>query len=562
MKLFFVKKSVLNQDEKKQRSKNRKLLILSGAMLGLSFPPFPFPFQFLMFFALIPFFFVIEKKKTLLEINKAMFLTAFIFCMIGVYWVGSWQSKADSFLMMGGGVLLFFLPSLYMIISTLFYLSRKLFKEKAALFLFPLLWVTLEHLLAITEFSFPWLTLGQGLSYFTLFIQIADIVGALGLSLIVLYLNIFIYKSILFFKDDRKKSAYWISMAGILFGAVIIYGSLRISTINLDGKSIRVGVIQPNIDPWEKWKVTGLKPILSNYFELSQRAVNEKIDLLIWPETALPVYLLNGGYTNHVDSIYSFIKKNNVFLLTGMPHVEFYFDKDNHPEDAKQGIENDFWYRTYNSVLMLSPYNRSIQRYGKMKLVPLGEHTPYVDKIPFLGDLLKWSVGLSGWNFGQDTIVFKMPLVDFDSSLQSPIIKDTLYLSGLVCFESVFPDFVAGFVDRGAQFITIVTNDSWYGKSSGPYQHKEIGVLRAVENRRSVVRCANGGISCIINPIGITEKETELFKRTFLTGDVKLNFDKTFYTKYPLIIPVVALAFSMWIFGINILLWLKKKLKL
>lgn len=562
MKLFLFKKSELNQDEKKQRSKNRKLLILSGVMLGLSFPPFPFPFQFLMFFALIPFFFVIERKKTLLEINKAMFLTAFIFCVIGVYWVGSWQSKADPFLMAGGGALLLFLPSLYMIISTLYYLTRKLFKEKAALFLFPLLWITLEHLMAITEFSFPWLTLGQGLSYFTLFIQIADIVGAIGLSLIVLYLNIFIYKSICEFRVDRKKSAIWISLAGILFGLVIIYGSIRMDTISLNSKSIRVGLIQPNIDPWEKWKVTGLKPILSNYFELSQRAVNEKIDLLIWPETALPVYLLNGGYSNHVDSIYSFIQKNHVLLLTGMPHVEFYFNKDNHPEDAKQGVENDFWYRTYNSVLMFSPYNRNVQSYHKMKLVPLGEHTPYVDKIPFLGDLLKWGVGLSGWNFGQDTIVFKMPLVKYDSTTQSLAIKDSINFSGLVCFESVFPNFVASFVDRGAEFITVVTNDSWYGKSSGPYQHKEIGVIRAVENRRSVVRCANGGISCIINPLGITEKNTELFKRTFITGDVLLNSAKTFYTEYPLIIPVVSMAFSMWIFGINILLWLKKKLKL
>jgi len=555
MKLFLIKKSALTQEEKKQRSKNRKLLILSGAMLGLSFPPFPFPFQFLMFFALIPFFYVIEKEKTLLELNKSMFLTAFIFCVIGVYWVGSWQSKADPFLMAGGGVLLFFLPSVYMIISTLYYFTRKLFKRKA-LFLFPLLWVALEHLMAITEFSFPWLTLGQGLSYFTLFIQIADIVGSLGLSLIVIYLNIFIYESILLFKEDRKKSAYWVSMAGVVFGAVIIYGALRISTIKLEGKTIHVGIIQPNIDPWDKWKATGLKPILSNYFELSQRAVNEKVDLLVWPETALPVYLLNGGYSNHVDSIYSFINKNHVFLITGMPHVEFYFDKVDHPEDAKKGIEDDFWYRTYNSVLMFSPYNKNILRYGKMKLVPLGEHTPYVDKIPFLGDLLKWGVGLSGWNFGQDTIVFKMPL------MSSNKLNDTLTLAGVVCFESVFPDFIAEFVNRGAQFITVVTNDSWYGKSSGPYQHKEIGVLRAVENRRSVVRCANGGVSCIINPLGITEKETELFKRTYLVGDVKLNSDKTFYTKYPLIIPMISLAFSIWIIGINILIWMKKKFKL
>lgn len=562
MKFFPFRKSELSREEKRQQSKDRKLLIFSGVMLGFSFPPFPFPFQFLMFFALVPFLFMIERRKTLLELNKATYLMALLFCVIGIYWVGSWQSKADPFLMTGGGVLVFFLPSLFMIISTLFYLARKIFNDKTALLIFPLFWVTLEHLLAITEFSFPWLTLGQGLSHFTLFIQFADIVGALGLSLIVVYLNIFIYKSILFFKEDKKRSAFWISMAGVIFGAVIIYGSVRINTITLEGKSIRVGIIQPNIDPWEKWKITGIKPILSNYFELSQRAANEKIDLLIWPETALPVYLMNGGYSNHVDSIYSFLKRNSIFLLTGMPHVEFYFDKDKHPDDSKAGVEKDFWYRTYNSILMFSPYTRNTQLYGKMKLVPLGEHTPYADKIPFISELFKWSVGLSGWNTGQDTLVFKMPLVKFDSLSQSMVIRDTVNLSGIVCFESVFPDFVAGFAERGAEFITVVTNDSWYGRSSGPYQHKEIGVLRAVENRRSIVRCANGGVSCIINPLGITEKESELFNRTYLTGDVKLNSEKTFYTQYPLLIPVLSMAFSIWIFGINILLWMKKKFKL
>ncbi|MDD5608131.1 MAG: apolipoprotein N-acyltransferase, partial [Ignavibacterium sp.] len=188
---------------------------------------------------------------------------------------------------------------------------------------------------------------------------------------------------------------------------------------------------------------------------------------------------------------------------------------------------------------------------GKIHLVPLGEHTPFVDQLPFLGDLLKWGVGISGWNIGQDTTVFNY----FDNG-------DTVKIGGLVCYESVFPAFPNYFVDRGAEFLAVVTNDSWYGKLSGPYQHKEFADLRAVENRRAVVRCANGGISCLINKFGITEVETEMFTRTYLVVDVPLNDKKTFYTKYPLIIPVLSSAFGLWIFGINILMWMKKKFNL
>jgi apolipoprotein N-acyltransferase len=110
--------------------------------------------------------------------------------------------------------------------------------------------------------------------------------------------------------------------------------------------------------------------------------------------------------------------------------------------------------------------------------------------------------------------------------------------------------------------IAVVTNDSWYGKLSGPYQHKEYAVLRAIENRRSVIRAANGGISCIINPVGITETQSEMFVKTFITGDVVLQREKTIFTRYPLIIPVISSAASLWIIGIFILKKLKSKLKL
>ena len=546
---FLFSKQELTPDEKKERRNDRLLLMLSGILFGISFVPFPFPFTLFLFVAFVPYFFVVTKRQTLLKVNSASYLTFFVMSLVTVFWVGSWQSAADPFLMISGVVLVLFLPCVMLINSTLYFLSRRVFKIDLSLYFFPFFWVTGEYLLTLTDLKFPWLTIGHGLAKFTSFIQLADIVGAFGLSFIVLWVNIFIYKGIESFKENIKAGLIYFSVAASVFILIIVYGFVKISSTANEEKKIKVGIIQPNLDPWNKWELGGLDNILENYFSLSQKCVDEGAQIILWPETALPVYLLSGTYQNEVNSIYSFLTNNNVSLLTGMPDFIIY-DKDA-PRNAKYSEVGKYHYVTYNSILLLQPNQSEIQRYGKMQLVPLGEHTPFVDQLPFLGDLLKWGVGISGWNVGQDTTVFKF-IND----------KDTIKVGGLVCYESVFPTFPNYFVDRGAQFLTVLTNDSWYGKLSGPYQHKEFANLRAVENRRAVVRCANGGVSCLINKFGVTEIETIMFTRTHLVVDVPLNNEKTFYTKNPLIIPVISSAFGLWIFGINILLWMKKKFKL
>lgn len=549
MKLkIFIKKEHKTPEQKKEIRTERLLIVFSGILIGISFTPFPMPFPLFLFFAFIPYFFVLEKRTTLLRINQGNYLLVLILSIITIYWVGSWQSKADPFLMIGGGVLIFFYPVVFLIPSTLYYFSSKVFKGKFIIWLFPLLWVTGEYLLTLTDLKFPWLTLGHGLAKFTAFIQIADIIGTFGLSLLVLYINIFLFRAAKSISERSRKYVLQISLAGIVFLIPVIYGALKLGNYIESESKIRVGIVQPDIDPWDKWKVGSLNDLVDLYFDLSQKCIDKGAELIIWPETALPVYLLSGAYQGIVDTINSFLKINNVHLMTGMPDIRFYYNKDDSPENSKYSEAADYYYTTYNAILLFAPDEVEIQRYGKIHLVPLGEKTPFVDQIPFLGDLLKWGVGISGWNTGQDTTVFT-------TEINSHKVK----IGGLVCYESVFPVFVTHFVDRGAEFLVVVTNDSWYGNSSGPYQHKEFAALRAVENRRAVVRSANGGISCLIDERGITIKETKMFTRNHLVVDVPLNSEKTFYTKNPFIIPVLCSVFSLWIFGMNILLWLKRK---
>lgn len=552
MKLLSKYRISLTPEERNQRKKDWLLLILSGVVLGISFPPFPFPFTLLIFVGLIPYFIVLKKRTTLVSINKATFLFSFFFSITTIYWVGSWSSDADPYLMLAGAALLFAYPCVMLIPSTLYYLAKKVFFKFDALWLFPIFWVTLEYLLTLTDLRFPWLLLGHGLAKFNLFIQGADIIGTNGLSLAVAYINVLLYKSFFEKKSEEKFNLKPVLIAVIIFLCLLIYGIYKVSSFKISDRKITVGIVQPDLNPWDKWETGNLGQLTKQYLDLSKKCVDEGAEIILWPETALPVYAFGGTYNIVEDSIFNFLYRNNVSLLTGMPDIIYYYDQNKIPEDAKYSEQGNFYYATYNAVLGLNPGSREIQRYGKMKLVPLGERVPFVDQFAFLGDIFKWGVGITGWNIGKDTTVFAI----HNNGI------DTVKVGGLVCYESVDPVFVSAFVQKGAEMITVVTNDSWYGKSSGPYQHKDFAILRAVENRRSVVRCANGGVSCIINAKGEILAETELFTKTYLVGKVPLQTEKTFYSENPSIIPVLCSVFSFWIFGMNILIWLKKKFKL
>lgn len=509
-----------------------------------------------MFFALIPFFYVIRQRKGLAEINKASYLTFFVFNLITIYWVGSWQTGTDPFLMISGAVLLFFNPLLFLIPTTLYYFAKKNISEKTALFLFPFFWLTYEYIYTLTDISFPWLTLGSGISKFNVFIQSADIIGAFGLSVIVVYINVFIYLAIKYYKNKPRRSAVYTLVTILIFSFSMLYGVYKKSTFKISPRKIKVGLIQPNLNPWKKWETNKLNELKNEYLSLSQEAVDKGAKLLIWPETALPVYLNTPGYSKTKNDIKKFLIKTKTFLLTGMPDIKYFNKNDRIPPDVKVTGNGRIKYATYNGVLGFSYNSNVVQHYGKMKLVPFGEKVPFVNTFKFLGDIFSWGVGLGGWNEGQDTTVFVFNKnIESDSTSKTDN-QDSVKISSPICYESVYPIFITAFVRKGAQLITIVTNDSWYGKSSGPYQHKEISVLRAIENRRYLVRAANGGISTIITPLGITVKETKLFTKDVLVGEVSLQSDLTFYTKHPLIIPLFAVLISL----IILLLALFKKI--
>ena len=153
-----------------------------------------------------------------------------------------------------------------------------------------------------------------------------------------------------------------------------------------------------------------------------------------------------------------------------------------------------------------------------MKMVPIAERFPYADAFYFL-DFLRWGVGIGGWQIGPDSTIFEDKKAD-------------VRFSSMICYESTYPDFVAAFVRKGAEFITIITIDSWWGRMSGAYQHQQFAIFRAVENRRWIARCAVGGISCYIDPYGRVFDKTDLFTQTTLIRTIGRSDELTFYAKH------------------------------
>ena len=280
MKFLSKFRTPVTPEEKKQRRKDWLLLILSGIILGISFPPFPFPFTLLIFIGLGPYFIVLKRRATLASISRATFIFGFVFSLVTIYWVGSWSSEADPFLMMSGVALLLAYPCVMMIPSTLFYLAKKVFPKFDAIWLFPIFWVTFEYLLSLTDLRFPWLLLGHGLAKFNLFIQGADIIGTFGLSLTTAYINVLIYKSYI----DRKQSAKYnlrpAIVASVIFLVFLIYGIYKVSSFKISDRNIKVGIVQPDLNPWDKWEKGNLNQLLNMYLDLSQECANESSELI------------------------------------------------------------------------------------------------------------------------------------------------------------------------------------------------------------------------------------------------------------------------------------------
>ncbi len=425
------------------------------------------------------------------------------------------------------------LHSVYLTFSSLayFFLKKNLSPKKYPMFhliYFPLVWLAYEYISCRSEISFPWILAGNSFTTNLDKIQFIEYTGVYGLSFwiyVISALIFYLYKKLEgnISNLKNKKIISVIIIILLLYIAPNILTKLFFDKNNYPAKEkINVTVIQPNINPWHKWEERPDK-LVDEYVSMIKDVMKEnkkKIDLIVLPETAFTFSILYPFYDDKYTIIQNLCDSINTPLLSGTNYVKVYDDSTKARPDSKKFKSNGLYYDDFNASILFEPFKDKslIQRYAKIKLVIASERMPYQEKIPFLKNLITWGVGLSSYSTGIDTTIF--------------LLNNKYKFNTAICYESIYSDFFSRFIDKGAEFSVIITNDGWWGKLFGTYQHNQFALLRAIENRRWIVRCANTGISDIIDPWGNMYDKTPINEKTTFTDEVGIRDEKTFYTKH------------------------------
>jgi apolipoprotein N-acyltransferase len=521
--------------------KTTLLALLSAFMMWLAWPPHTWLAP-LLFIGLVPLLIALRQiiatsdKKT----GKKVFLTAGLTFLVwntaSIYWVfnsinavnsgflGAIISLLVSLIPYGLGA--FLMTSafwLYYRFST--YTSNKIITYAALIGFY----ISLEYLHQTWDLAFPWMTLGNGFAGLHQIVQWYEFSGVYGGSLWILLSNIIAFEAYLQFKTQKKYllSGIWI----LLLALPISYSIYRYKNYTEKNVPVNVVAVQPNIDPYEKYGSTSAYEQLRILIQLSDSVGQTNTEYFIWPETAIPNYADEERIRGNNDFIAAqqFLSKyKNGTLITGIESVRYYNDK--RTLSAKVN-PNGGYYDNYNAAVQIEN-SANVAFYHKSKLVPGVEKMPFPKVFSFLGPVFaKLGGSVSGWGWQDEPGVFYA----YSGIGAAPVI----------CYESIWGDWVAGSVKQGAQFIAVITNDGWWGNTSGKDQHFLYAKLRSIETRRYLVRSANTGISGFINQRGDVIQQSKWWTRTALKADINLNDELTFYVRSGDFIAKIAVALAL-----------------
>ena len=342
------------------------------------------------------------------------------------------------------------------------------------LFVFSVLWVAIEWARAYLFTGFPWNLIGYAWAISDEIIQLGSVVGIYGLSL--LYMTVAL-APVLFIDIARSRIRYSLSGIILLLLPVIAWsgGTMRLAQAEhnvVEGVTLRI--VQANIEQHHKWKPELRAAHLQKYMKLTQQDGLEDVTHVIWPEAALP-YMVDGA--PWLLTLLRNMAPATGSLITGGVRTDF-----NNTND----------YHVWNSLYSISRKNGIESFYDKFHLVPFGEYIPFRSILP----VDKITHGSKDFSSGSGPQILTMPHLP-------PFLP-------LICYEVIFPQHLMN--SEGASWILNITNDAWFGNSSGPYQHFTMARMRAIEQGIPLVRAANTGISAIINSYGITEKKLGLLQ--------------------------------------------------
>ncbi|MEI5985454.1 MULTISPECIES: apolipoprotein N-acyltransferase [Sphingobacterium] len=525
---------------------NYLLALLSAFLLWLAWPPIPYS-SVLLFIGFVPLLVAIEQvmrgnyKRKGSKVFGLAFFTGFVWNTASIYWV---YNAMNAFLPALPSLFVALIPYTLgpLLMALAFRLYYQMRKRNSILLSFMGLisfWIAYEYLHQSWELSFPWMTLGNGFSNFHQLVQWYSVTGVYGGTLWIWLVNVVVF---LWYWQRREQVEVYsnkillsVTSALVLIpsvGSIIAYSQYE-EHINPS----EVVTVQPNIDPFGKWGPITPEEQMRVLMDLSQKVAKLNTEFFIWPETAISNY---GGINEEefreypqYRAVIDFLEPyHNGNVLSGIESYQFYDDQRTFTARPVGNLFKDH----FNAAVLIDGSSK-LQFYHKSKLVPGAELMPFGSKLAFMKPLFQHFGGTTGGYGSQEE-----PSVFYSAS--------GIGAAPVICYESIWGNYVAEYVAKGAQFIAVITNDGWWGDTSGKDQHLLYAKLRAIENRRWVVRSANTGISAFINQRGDIVQRSSWWVPTALSQEINLNEELTFYTKNKDLIVYLALLTGLISIGL------------
>jgi apolipoprotein N-acyltransferase len=472
----------------------------------------------MLFFAWIPILWVesdfsVHKKRGCWKYYALTFLLWNIFTTYWIYKATLWGGIAA---IIGNSFQMFLVFALFRVVK------RKIGNYLGYIFLI-VLWIAWEYYYFNSEASWPWLVLGSGFSETTFLVQWYEFTGVLGGSLWVFLSGISIFKVI--------KSKKMIVIPSLIIALPIVLSLYIFFTFKEKHDPIEVVVLQPNIDPYyEKFDSMSQEEQDARLIGLAEDAITPATRYIFAPETAIDQVVENDLlHSTSLDRFHDFLSSYpHTAFVVGAVSYYFFPPSQVAPNETAYRYSSDSWYNKFNSAFQL--YDGALPLvYHKSKLVPGVEIQPYARYLKFINNLaIDLGGALGSFTSQPEATVFPVPWNNIDS-LSFPNPRN---IGVAVCYESIYGEYFASWVKKGAGLMAVITNDGWWGDTPGYRQHLTFSRLRAIETRRSITRSANTGISALINQRGDYVQTTKWWTKTYLRGELNINHKLTFYVRY------------------------------
>jgi apolipoprotein N-acyltransferase len=484
---------------------------LGGALMALAFPPFPT--RVLACVALVPLFRyfyrtsippdgssrVAGQDRPLKRGFLLGYATGIVFFAILLYWISNLipaSSARMPWLMIPAVIVLTLYLSLYPALFSLMLAALSRRWGRIALAAAPALWTLTELARSRGELGFSWGILASSPAIHPEAIQGLSLYGPFGLSLVLVLVNLLIATA-LFHRSRGPRAAAAVALV-LLVAGHLGWGKREIGRVESEGTSrgVTVAVVQPNVDLTIKWKKEYRDSVFSQIAHLTEDAADRGAGFVIFPETSAPISFKFSGF--HRELLRASAFRTGVDLLVG------------HIDHESRGDE----WRSFNAASLFESGGTMQATYGKVNLLPFGERIPFSQYVPPLGSI---DFGQANFLPGDSAVVFESAAGRFGV---------------LICYESTFSHYARDYVRNGADFLVNITNDGWFGSRRGALQHAETAILRAVENRVTLYRSANTGVSLVVEPTGRVPERIGLDVPGMILYEGYRSKGSSFYTRH------------------------------